>query len=71
MNVDTVDLASPTLKPDIRRLLTAMMLNRTHLISQGRGREAHVVGAAIRVVWATISSPAIDIELPDSVMGDL
>lgn len=66
-----MDITDPRLTDSDRRLIRALALKRTIYLSQGRGREAHAIGAAVRIVWEALISPDIDITLPDSVVGDL
>lgn len=71
MSFEHIDLADPRLSNSDRRLIKALVLKRTIYLSQGRGREAHAIVAALRIVWEALMSPDIDVTLPDSVMGEL
>ena len=67
----SADINDLRLTPHDVKVLKALEMRQLRYISTGRGREAHGVKAAIDIVYSTMTSPDIDITLPDSVLGEL
>lgn len=65
------DINDPRLKPHDVKLLKALEMRQLRYVATGRGREANGVKSAIDIVYATMTSPDIDVTLPDTFQGGL
>jgi hypothetical protein len=70
-NLNDIDLASTDLSPQAVLMLTDLMSRRLKYIEAGRSAVAHGMGMAIVIAWRHSLMRQIDIELPDTLVGDL
>lgn len=66
-----IDLQHPLLTPKDVELLRLLSDRHQAYIRHGRGREAHAMALAMRIVWGKLCEPDIALELPTTLQGDL
>ncbi len=62
MLIAEVDPDSPALSKRDARILKALAQKRQRYAEQGRGREAHAMGAAMQIVWQAVTRPERTVE---------
>jgi hypothetical protein len=66
-----IDLRHPLLTPENADMLRLLSDRHQTYIRHGRGREAHAMALAMRIVWGKLCQPDIALELPSTLQGDL